>query len=237
RLAWDPAGTALSGVLRQLVTLGYRPYLAGGQAREAERRRERNRDLIRIGIAGLGSMQAMMLAEALYLDFGNTMPLPTRDFFRWITFLVSTPVVFYAGWPFIEGAWRELRQRRLGMDLLIAGSTLLAWGASVFETMRGGDHVWYDAAVLFVFLLLAAGRVGGRRCRLRRGGRGGAGRRRAAGGCAVRGSTADRRAAPGGQGHRRAGVCRHGLSRAAGPPAGHRDRQRDTAVAAHPAGR
>ena len=91
RLAWDPAGTALSGVLRQLVTLGYRPYLAGGQAREAERRRERNRDLIRIGIAGLGSMQAMMLAEALYLDFGNTMPLPTRDFFRWITFLVSTP--------------------------------------------------------------------------------------------------------------------------------------------------
>ena len=156
RLAWDPAGTALSGVLRQLVTLGYRPYLAGGQAREAERRRERNRDLIRIGIAGLGSMQAMMLAEALYLDFGNTMPLPTRDFFRWITFLVSTPVVFYAGWPFIEGAWRELRQRRLGMDLLIAGSTLLAWGASVFETMRGGDHVWYDAAVMFVFLLLAA---------------------------------------------------------------------------------
>jgi Cu2+-exporting ATPase len=156
RLAWDPARTTLSGVLRQLVTLGYRPYLAGGQAREAERRRERNRDLIRIGIAGLGSMQAMMLAEALYLDFGNTMSLPTRDFFRWVTFLVSTPVVFYAGWPFIEGAWRELRQRRLGMDLLIAGSTLLAWGASVFETVRGGAHVWYDAAVMFVFLLLAA---------------------------------------------------------------------------------
>lgn len=156
RLAWDPAATALSGVLRQLVTLGYRPYLAGGQAREAERRRERNRDLIRIGIAGLGSMQAMMLAEALYLDFANTMSLPTRDFFRWITFLVSTPVVFYAGWPFIEGALRELRQRRLGMDLLIAGSTLLAWGASVVATVRGSEHVWYDAAVMFVFLLLAA---------------------------------------------------------------------------------
>ena len=156
RLAWDPARTALSAVLRQLVTLGYRPYLAGGQAREAEHRRERNRDLVRIGIAGLGAMQAMMLAEALYLDFNNTMSLPTRDFFRWITFLVSTPVVFYAGWPFIEGAWRELRQHRLGMDLLIAGSTLLAWGASVFETLRGGAHVWYDAAVMFVFLLLAA---------------------------------------------------------------------------------
>jgi len=156
RLAWDPARTSLSAPLGRLVALGYRPYLAAGEAREQARRRDRNRNLIRIGIAGLGSMQAMMFAEALYLDFGNSMPLPTRDFFRWITFLVSTPVVFYAGWPFLAGAWRELRHRHLGMDTLIAGSTLLAYFASVFETVRGGAHVWYDAAVMFVFLLLCA---------------------------------------------------------------------------------
>lgn len=156
RLAWDPQRTQLSAPLQRLVSLGYRPYLAGGEAQERARRRERNRDLIRIGIAGLGSMQAMMLAEALYLDFDSAMSVPTRDFFRWITFLVSTPVVFYAGWPFITGAWRELRHRQLGMDTLIAGSTLLAYFASVFETVRGGAHVWYDAAVMFVFLLLAA---------------------------------------------------------------------------------
>lgn len=156
RLAWDPRVTPLSQPLQRLVALGYRPYLAGGEARERARRRERNRDLIRLGIAGLGSMQAMMFAEALYLDFGNSMALPTRDFFRWITFLVSTPVVFYAGWPFLAGAWRELRQRQPGMDTLIAGSTLLAYFASVSETLRGGGHVWYDAAVMFVFLLLCA---------------------------------------------------------------------------------
>lgn len=156
RLAWDPQRTSLSKPLRQLVALGYRPYLASGEAREAARRRERNRDLVRIGIAGLGSMQAMMLAGALYLDTGGSMPLPTRDFFRWLTLLVSTPVVFYAGWPFIAGAWRELRHRQLGMDTLIAGSTLLAWSASAVETVRGGEHVWFDAAVMFVFLLLVA---------------------------------------------------------------------------------
>ena len=156
RLSWDPTRTTLSQPLQRLVALGYRPYLGTGEASERERRRDRNRALTRIGIAGLGSMQAMMFAEALYLDFGNTMPLPTRDFFRWITFLVSTPVVFYAGWPFLIGAWRELRQRQPGMDTLIAGSTLLAYFASVFETMRGGAHVWYDAAVMFVFLLSCA---------------------------------------------------------------------------------
>ncbi|HVI59103.1 MAG TPA: heavy metal translocating P-type ATPase [Luteimonas sp.] len=156
RIAWDPDRTVLSSLLRRVAALGYRPYLSGGEAREQARRAERNRWLLRLGLAGLGTMQAMMFAEALYLDFDNEMPVATRDFFRWITLLVSTPVVFWAGWPFIAGMLRELRGRRLGMDTLIAGATLLAWGASFVETVRGGVHVWFDAAVMFVFFLLAA---------------------------------------------------------------------------------
>ena len=156
RIAWDPAKTRLSTLLEQIAALGYRSYLSGGQAREQARRNERNRWLLRLGLAGLGAMQAMMFAEALSLDTANEMPLATRDFFRWLTMLVSTPVVFWSGWPFIAGMLRELRARQLGMDTLIASATLLAYGASVVETMRGGPHVWYDAAVMFVFLLLAA---------------------------------------------------------------------------------
>jgi Cu2+-exporting ATPase len=156
RVAWNPQATLLSAVLARLASLGYKPYLAGGDAQEQERRRERRRSLLRLGIASLGAMQAMMFGEALYLDTEGSMPVATRDFLRWITFLVSTPVVFYAGWPFLEGAWRELRLRRLGMDVLVSTSTLLAYFASVYETFRGGVHVWYDAAVMFVFLLLAA---------------------------------------------------------------------------------
>ena len=156
RIGWDPARTTLSTLLERLAMLGYRPYLATGDAREQARLSERRRWLLRLGVAGLGSLQAMMLAEALYLDVNATMPLPTRDLFRWLTFLVSTPVVFYSGWPFLAGMARELRARHLGMDTLIAGSTLLAYFASLAETIRGGTHVWYDAAVMFVFLLLAA---------------------------------------------------------------------------------
>ncbi|TCI07445.1 cadmium-translocating P-type ATPase [Dyella soli] len=156
RIAWDPAHVRLSAVLERLASLGYRPYLAHGAAKERERLAERRRWLLRLGIAGLGAMQTMMLSEALYLDFGHHMALYTRDFFRWVTLLVCTPVVFYSGWPFLLGGWRELRQRRPGMDTLVAGSTLLAYLASAVETLRGGVHVWYDAAAMFVFLLLCA---------------------------------------------------------------------------------
>lgn len=155
RLAWDPQRTPLLPLLQRLQSLGYRPCLATGASREQSRRRERQRWLLRLGIAGLGAMQTMMFADALNWGDG-AMSLPMRDFLRWVTLLVSTPVVFFAGWPFLQGCWRELQQRRLGMDTLIATSTLLAYFASVVETVRGGAHVWYDAAAMFVFLLLLA---------------------------------------------------------------------------------
>lgn len=156
RLRWDPRATRLSAVLERLGRLGYRANLASGTARERERARQRRSLLLRLGVAGLGAMQAMMYTEALYLDIGDEMAVPTRDFLRWVAFLLSAPVVFYSGWPFLAGMWRELRQRRVGMDTAIASAVLLAYGASLVETLRGGPHVWFDAAVMFVFLLLAA---------------------------------------------------------------------------------
>lgn len=156
QLGWDAQQTQLSSVLSRLAGLGYRPHLARGETAERERRRERSVLIARLGVAALGAMQAMMFAEALYLDSAREMAPATRDFFRWITFLVATPVVFYSGWPFLSGMVRELRQRRAGMDTLIASSVLLAYGASLVETLRGGAQVWFDAAVMFVLFLLAA---------------------------------------------------------------------------------
>ena len=113
RITWDPRRTALSAPLRRLAMLGYRPYLAGSEAFERQRTRERRRWLLRLGIAGIGMFQAMMMAEALYLDFNSTMPLATRDFFRWLTFLLATPgcsIPAGRSWPgprasCANGAW------------------------------------------------------------------------------------------------------------------------------------
>lgn len=156
RLRWDPSTAPLSTLLQRVGRLGYRPALLASPGREAEQRRERRRQMIALGIAGLGTLQAMMFSEALYLDTAGQMPEATRDAFRWVTAAVSAPVVFIAGAPFLRGAWAEWRMRLPGMDTLIGGGILLAWLGSLFETIRGGPQVWFDAAVMFVLFLLAA---------------------------------------------------------------------------------
>lgn len=155
-LRWDPSQTPLSALLQRVGRLGYRPALLASPGRDAEQRRERRRQLVALGIAGLGTLQAMMFSEALYLDTAGAMPEATRDAFRWVTAAVSAPVVFIAGAPFLRGAWAEWRMRLPGMDTLIGGGIVLAWVGSLVETLRGGPQVWFDAAVMFVLFLLAA---------------------------------------------------------------------------------
>jgi Cu2+-exporting ATPase len=153
-LRWDDTATRLSQVLASLHRLGYVPHLPGADGHAAAVA-ERRTALKRLVVAGLGMMQGMMFAEALYFGDGGGMDVATRDFFRWVGLAVSTPVVFYAGWPFLRGGWTELKLGRPGMDLLVAITVLVAWAASLFETLRGGPAVYFDSAVMFVFLLLA----------------------------------------------------------------------------------
>lgn len=152
-LAWDATHTRLGALLERLAAFGYLAHLPG--TGDAAATAERRRALKRLVVAGLGMMQGMMFAEALYFGDGGGMDVATRDFFRWIGLAVSTPVVFYAGWPFLRGAWTEWTQRKPGMDLLVATTILVAWAASAVETVRGGPAVYFDSAVMFVFLLLA----------------------------------------------------------------------------------
>lgn len=156
RLRWNAQQIPLSAIVEQFALLGYRARVAaaGVDAQRAARRSS----LKRIAVAGLAAMQAMMMSEALY--FGSAeMDLSTRDFFRVITLILSTPVVLWAGAPFFRGALIEWRFRRLGMDTLVALSVGLAYATSVVETLRGGPQVYFDAAVMFVFFLLVARHV------------------------------------------------------------------------------
>ncbi|MBK8285605.1 MAG: cadmium-translocating P-type ATPase [Ahniella sp.] len=156
RIAWSQGEVKLSDLLGRIEGLGYRASLAGTREQQEQRRQARRTLILRLGIAGLASMQAMMFSEALYLDVAGEMSIATRDFFRWLSFLASTPVMTYSAWPFWQGALNEWRLRRFGMDTLSALAIGLAFGASLVETLRGGVHVWFDAAVMFVFFLLLA---------------------------------------------------------------------------------
>jgi len=62
----------------------------------------------------------------------------------------------YSARPFLSGALRDLRNRRLGMDVPVSLGLFIAFAGSVYATIAGVGPVYYDSVVMFVFFLLLA---------------------------------------------------------------------------------
>jgi cation-transporting ATPase V/Cu+-exporting ATPase len=81
--------------------------------------------------------------------------LRVQPWVHWVEFVLTTPVQFYVGWPFLREAARRARHRAANMDTLIAMGTLAAY---TFSTARllffGGDMYFESAALIIAFLVL-----------------------------------------------------------------------------------
>lgn len=152
-IAWDGGATRLSAILAELARLGYeaRPYRPDWE--EQARRDEYHAALRRLGLAGLGAMQVMMYAVALYAGALEGMSDVYRDLLRWVSGIVAAPVVVVAGRPFFSNAWRDLRQGRIGMDVPVALAIGLTFAASLVAAWLGTGDVYFESVCMFVFLL------------------------------------------------------------------------------------
>jgi P-type Cu2+ transporter len=155
-IRFDPARVSVSRVLESIYALGYEPrplsFTAGGPPWLTERRTA----LKRLAVAGFGMMQVMTYAVSLYAGALQGIAPDLEQLLRFVSLLVSTPVVLYAAQPFFIAAWRGLRMRSLVMDLPVALSIAVAYLWSVWATLRGRGTVYFDSAVMFTFFLLLA---------------------------------------------------------------------------------
>ena len=157
RVAFDPARISFAQVLARLSQLGYRPHPVTSSAGAERAREERRSALQRLWIAGIGMMQVMMFAVAFYSsDMGApaaAMDADTRALLRWVSLLCATPVMWYSGWPFLTNAARAMRARGITMDVPVSIGLLLAYVASIVNTVRNSGEVYFDSVTMFVFFL------------------------------------------------------------------------------------
>lgn len=153
RVLFDPAETSPSAIFSQVDRIGYspRPYTENAAREVAE---QEQKDLLcRFGTAVFLTMQLMAYAFALYAGYFQGIDRQMKDYLQLFSLLVTTPVVFYCGWPFLAGAWRGVVNGSPNMELLIAIGALSSYGYSVYATFTGGE-VYYETAAMIVTLIL-----------------------------------------------------------------------------------
>lgn len=103
-----------------------------------------------LAVAGFGMMNVMLLSVSVWAGASG----PTRDLFHWLSAIIALPVIVYSGRPFFASALMALRYGRTNMDVPISIGVLLATGLSIYETVTGGAHAYFESAVMLLFFLL-----------------------------------------------------------------------------------
>jgi len=153
RIRWKPREIDIQEILGRIRSIGYRPkpYLP---AQFEDEQKKQTRDLLlRFGTAAFFSMQLMLFSIALYAGYFQGIDERTRLLFHGISLVLTTPVLFYSGWPIIRGSLQSLKNLTLNMDVLIAAGALSAYGYSILQMATGGE-VYFDTAAMIVTLIL-----------------------------------------------------------------------------------
>ena len=108
-----------------------------------------NQDGLRRRVVIAAALSAPVLALAM-------VPALQFDGWQWLSLVLATPVVLWAGFPFHSAAWRNLRHGATTMDTLVSLGTLAAWGWSVVALcfLDSAETYFEVAAVVTTFILL-----------------------------------------------------------------------------------
>ena len=95
----------------------------------------------------------VVVTSPMVMDwFGYELDVPAIE---WIGPVFGSIIFFWGGWPFLEGAWREIKARQPGMMLLIGMAITVAYAASMATSLDAFDlDFWWELSLLVTIMLL-----------------------------------------------------------------------------------
>ncbi|NBO17680.1 MAG: cadmium-translocating P-type ATPase [Proteobacteria bacterium] len=153
-VSWKGAKDLGDKWISLIQSMGYRAAAFDPETSESQEKREEKGLLRCLAVAGFASGNLMLFSIPLWTSDSVEMGSATRSMFQWIQALIAIPAIAYCGQPFYRSAWRALKEWRTNMDVPISVAVLLATAMSLFETIRHGQHAYFDSAVMLLFFLL-----------------------------------------------------------------------------------
>jgi Cu2+-exporting ATPase len=155
-ISWQTELTKLSTILAEVRKIGYQAQPFEASQHEVSLQKEHKNYLKRLGVTGLITMQVMMLALGLYFGVFGNLDEPTKNFFHWVSLLLTTPIVIYSASVFYGSALKALLARSVNMDVPISIAIIAIYLASTWATLQQQGPVYFESVCMFIFLLLVS---------------------------------------------------------------------------------
>lgn len=136
-----------------LASLGYEPYISLEDYDKKEKVVDRSL-IYKLGVAGFAFGNVMFLSFPEYFEVEEFWLEQFKGLFRWMMFIFSLPVVFYAGFDYLKSAYKGVVSGILNIDIPIAVGILVLFIRSTVEIIFDLGTGFLDSLTGFVFFLL-----------------------------------------------------------------------------------
>jgi P-type Cu+ transporter len=141
----------LGTICSWISDLGYQPTpIKGNLDFEKAKQIDNRQDLKRIGVAGAVAGNLMLFSVPIYAGLIGELSLV----FKWLSFFLFLPLLFFSATPFFKRAWASLLVRRINVDMMIVVALLAGFGFSTSALVLGLDEIYFDSTASFIFLIL-----------------------------------------------------------------------------------
>ncbi|WP_332020025.1 heavy metal translocating P-type ATPase [Kaistella sp.] len=147
----------LSELAKFLTSLGYKPVVNLETAEKKEESLDKSL-VIKLAVAGFAFGNGMFFSYPEYAEH----IMGTTDFwmekykhlFRFIMFLLATPVVFYSASDYFKSAWFGLKNKIVNIDVPIVLGIIMLYGRSIYEVLTDYGPGYFDTLCGLLFFML-----------------------------------------------------------------------------------
>jgi len=153
RIRWEDKKIKLSLIVQTLAGLGYAAMPYEQNMAEVKQQLKNKSMLYRIGFAGFAMMNLLWISIAMYTGASGGQ---YHQYFQWLGFVLTTPTMFYAGYPFLKNAYFGIKNRYMNMDVPISIGALVTYFYSTYVLLGFSTktEVYFDTVVNFIFVIL-----------------------------------------------------------------------------------
>lgn len=153
RITYNSDIISLKKIVLLLSSIGYEPYISLEDYEVGKKKVDRSL-IYKLGIAGFAFGNVMFLSFPEYFEVSGFWLERYKGIFRWLMFLFSLPVVFYAAQDYFISAYKGLRSKILNIDIPIALGVLVLFIRSSIEIIFDLGTGFFDSLTGLVFFLL-----------------------------------------------------------------------------------
>lgn len=151
---FDPGQISLKEIEKAVDDLGYQAFAVDDEAVDREKEARENEISYQKRRLVISTVLSTPLLLTMIFEWLGIMLPVSMDQLHWFSFILATPVQFYAGFQFYKGAYKALKNGSANMDVLVSLGTLSAYFYSIVLLFQSSMHSYFEVSAVLITLVI-----------------------------------------------------------------------------------